>query len=107
MITDKGSFYYDECKHIQQAFRNKGYDISLDEALSYWSDRSEVYCASWLGLHEDLEEVYKDIIDYTDAKEILDKRKCVNEIILEVEELLDGVESKNDVIKLVKELSEL
>lgn len=68
------SRYYEDCVMIQRAFAKNGYDITLDDAFGFWSDRSDIWAAGWLVVGEDLDGIFKEAMKYSDAAYILEKR---------------------------------
>ena len=72
---DVNSRYYEDCVLIQQAFAENGYDITLDDAFKFWSDRSDCMAAGWLILGTDLDGIFEEVMKYSDAGYILEKRK--------------------------------
>ena len=47
-----------DCKRIQAALLEYGYEPTLDECHEIWREVSETYAAGWLGLPNTSSEIY-------------------------------------------------
>lgn len=59
--------YWDESKRVATALeRALGHEVTVLEAFVFWEWRSNDYCAGWLMLPKDDEELYADVKKYAD-----------------------------------------
>jgi hypothetical protein len=92
---------------IQHAFKKNGYDITLDEALRFWSERSEFMAAGWLILYDDLDVIFEETMKYSEAAYILENRKKAIEITDEIKDILENkidLETKEKIDALLEQL---
>lgn len=55
--------YLDDCQRIQKILLAKGYEVSLHECEDMWESHSESYCAGWLILPDDDNEILESLTD--------------------------------------------
>ncbi len=47
-----------DCIRIQQALQDNQTDATIEECAELWSDYSATYCASWLNIPEEKEDIW-------------------------------------------------
>ena len=53
-----------DCQRIAKVFADHEVYISVDQARDIWDKRSSAWCAGWLSLPDNDEELYQDCLDY-------------------------------------------
>lgn len=56
----------DDCRKIQNALANKGYEATIEQACELWKWYSDDWCATWLIVTNDDEEIFESVRPYFD-----------------------------------------
>lgn len=60
-------YYYDDIRRILRVLHSKGYTATVDDIVRAWEAHSEDYCAGWLVLPDNDDEIYTNIMRYLKA----------------------------------------
>ena len=63
-INDSNSYthrWLGDVERIQRVLLDNGYNSLLEDCGKLWDDHSDDYCAGWLGLPEDDEELWDEL----------------------------------------------
>lgn len=53
-----------DVKRIVEIFEKRGFEISEEDACWAWERHSDEWAAGWLGLGNDDDEIFNDVIEY-------------------------------------------
>jgi hypothetical protein len=61
--------YTNDIDRIVKIFADRGYEISHSDAVKGWEQFSESYCAGWMSLGSDDDEIFDDAFYYFEEVE--------------------------------------
>jgi len=62
-------YYSDDITRMRQICHRKGFETTREELAEAWANHSDRFCAGWLVLPGDDEEVFLELLDEMDSEE--------------------------------------
>lgn len=61
-VNPEGTEHYPhDIDRIIEVCRNRGYEVSRNDALLAWQDYSDSMCAGWMGLHKSDDDLFLEV----------------------------------------------
>jgi len=72
-LSEYGRRHQDDAERIKDILISKGFiNAGLNDAIHLWGEYSDSYCAGWLGLPDDDDDVYDCIKSYITSTNYID-----------------------------------